>query len=483
LIVLLAPCVLLSLVAFPRDDATPTWSWEEFGMMALMIGIGTVMMLVLSVFMGSARQTLAWYIVGPAVFLVLGLAWLVIGQLRGRVGRAWLVSAKVLLDIALYVGSPSYRTAIQNSLASLVATIPDRSSTVIWLVAHSLGSVIALDSLTNSQVWGSDDRVRLVTLGSPVRRFFIRFFPALCFEPDVDGAARAVATRVREFAWLNSFRRFDYVGTALGFGGTGLDLPTRQWWPTHSRYWSDPRVARTVVAGLEQARPIVKGADVGRSMPEPAVAAPAMLRAWITRLALAGGALMAAAALAAVLWIAVPGYLEMFARRVPEIRTPVQALATVRHERGFTGDLARTHSFTFQFRNGAGRDERIEAMVPGVFGIWSDPRFDYVALARHVRADCVPERSARFFQFGWSVPCTRGSLPIVFDSAAPNRFRVVGFDYSPGLVARGVRLALGAVLVVLGLFAGGALSLFAGAAFLRLFTFVAGERDNPLASG
>jgi alpha-beta hydrolase superfamily lysophospholipase len=56
----------------------------------------------------------------------------------------------VSLDIGLYVGSLLYRDTIQRELDRFVAAIPERQTATIWIVAHSLGSVIALDSLTNS---------------------------------------------------------------------------------------------------------------------------------------------------------------------------------------------------------------------------------------------------------------------------------------------------------------------------------------------
>lgn len=196
-LLLLAPCVLLSVMIFRREDRESPLEVMESGGYWIVMALGIAAMGVISIFLGGARTTLGWVVVAPAILLVIVVGKMLIQFLRGRAAPTWLGGAKVLLDIGLYVGTPSYRETIQVHLDCIVATVPDRSTTAIWIVAHSLGSVIALDSLTNSPVWMRTDRVRLVTLGSPIRRFFIRFFPHAFFEPRIDAAARTVAGRRR----------------------------------------------------------------------------------------------------------------------------------------------------------------------------------------------------------------------------------------------------------------------------------------------
>jgi len=384
-----------------------------------------------------------------AVIAVLGFG-ILMRLVRGRVGRAWLGPAKVLLDIALYAGTPAYRAAIQEHLSLVIAAIPDRATTAIWVVAHSLGSVIALDSLTNSSAWQPGDRVRLVTLGSPIRRFFFRFFPGAYFEPRIDAAACTIAARVGEFTWLNAFRRFDYVGTSLGLRGYGFDLPTRQYWPCHANYWGDGCVARTVLDGLPEARSVIVNAPPQAESTATTSGVPVGLveACRIAGLTIAGSVLVVAVAGAG--WMLFPGFREMAVRPPLEVRTPVSTTARVRHERGFF-DEAPMHQFRFEFRDQAGRERHISAWVPGFFRVWSDARFDYLALARFVRAKCTPERTQRFYEFGWSVPCVRDDVPITYDLENPSRFLVVGLEYRPGYIARGVKALMTLVVILVGI--------------------------------
>jgi hypothetical protein len=115
--------------------------------------------------------------------------------------------------------------------------------------------VIALHSLLSSEEWGENARITLITLGSPIRRFFMRFFPGLFFPASITTAAAAVATRVRNFRWINCYRPLDQVGTALGFRGLAYarDISTNQWeriWDAHPDYWSDDHVARVIMRAI-----------------------------------------------------------------------------------------------------------------------------------------------------------------------------------------------------------------------------------------
>jgi hypothetical protein len=170
----------------------------------------------------------------------------------------------------------------------------------------------------------------------------------------------------------------------------------------------------------------------------------------LRRLGITGITALTIGAVAAMAWLVFPGLPNMLVRPSLRIDAPVSTMARVRHDRGFSGEFARIHEFTFNFRNDAtGQDQNISSSVIGFFGLWSDPRFDYLALARFVREDCKPERAARVYEFGWSVPCSRDNVPIVYAQADPSRFRVVGYDYEPGYVARGVRLVLAGFLGLL----------------------------------
>lgn len=127
----------------------------------------------------------------------------------------------------------AFRIRIQDRLRNLVNDLikteePDR----IDFVCHSQGTVITLDVLaTLGDDWGRVRQLTLVTMGSPRRHLYSRYFghafPELVAAPD--GVTR----------WTNIFRIDDFIGThvrtdssdeiAIGVGG-------------HTNYWRDARV-------------------------------------------------------------------------------------------------------------------------------------------------------------------------------------------------------------------------------------------------
>jgi hypothetical protein len=170
-------------------------------------------------------------------------------------GISKVISAPVKLarDIFNYIGDVHQRPRIQEGLSRIVEDIP-RGAHVI-LVGHSLGSVIALDSLCNSSVWATFSSVSFVTCGSPIFRFFQRFFPGLYFPRDVTDCVSRIQLRSETVRWLNVFRtgllRGDPVGQALfSRGGSGRDLPVRQkariLMRAHLDYWDDEEVIESV---------------------------------------------------------------------------------------------------------------------------------------------------------------------------------------------------------------------------------------------
>ena len=160
---------------------------------------------------------------------------------------------KVILDIARYVGDPRYR---QRTLVRLDEFARDRQegSNDLILVAHSLGSIIALDYLRNWRAADPGRRVWLITLGSPYRRSFLTWLPGVLFEQDTSQTAAAIGEKFRAFHWLNVFRPWDYIGKSLRLAasGAGLDRSTGQYWRIngHAGYWSDPAALRTIRAAL-----------------------------------------------------------------------------------------------------------------------------------------------------------------------------------------------------------------------------------------
>ena len=164
---------------------------------------------------------------------------------------------KILLDIFRYVGGDSYRKNIQLHLDSIirVLSIDSGAGKSVVILSHSLGTVIALNSLLSSEEWAQDARITLITLGSPIRRFFMRFFPGLFFPATIAAAADAVAERVADFRWINCYRPFDQVGAALGLSGltNARDISTNQWrriWNAHPNYWGDDLVLKSIARAM-----------------------------------------------------------------------------------------------------------------------------------------------------------------------------------------------------------------------------------------
>jgi hypothetical protein len=165
-------------------------------------------------------------------------------------------SLKVFLDIFRYIGLVGYRDAIQSRLDAVIRERFNRDGTEkpIYILSHSLGTVIALDSLLSSCEWSPNAQVTLITLGSPLRRFFMRFFPGLYFPTSATKAATSVLARVN-FRWINCYRPFDQVGAALGLNDLAncRDVSTNQFTKildAHPDYWSDDRVAFVLLRAL-----------------------------------------------------------------------------------------------------------------------------------------------------------------------------------------------------------------------------------------
>lgn len=147
------------------------------------------------------------------------------------------IVTKVVADIFLYLGDATYRMKLRKQLAADIQKRLADGSEEIVLCAHSLGTVVTVDALSVMDEVRAPKKIRLVTAGSPLRRTFWRFFPALF--PPPDEVARALKARHHGFQWVNVYRPLDYVGTRLGLRGQGLEAHTWQWRRLHSNYWGD----------------------------------------------------------------------------------------------------------------------------------------------------------------------------------------------------------------------------------------------------
>ncbi len=155
----------------------------------------------------------------------------------------WIV--KVSADVLRYVGVPNYRSRLLDAFEHLVIAQSSRGQRLI-IVAHSLGSAIALDALTRLPALVSSKDVVLVTMGSPTRRLLFRFFPGIFCDPNAAG--ELLASKARTFLWLNIYRRFDPVGTSItGRQIRNIKLNDSTFGPgAHTNYWTDPKVISAV---------------------------------------------------------------------------------------------------------------------------------------------------------------------------------------------------------------------------------------------
>ena len=110
----------------------------------------------------------------------------------------------VVSDIVRYLADRGYWTALHNDFAELLARNGAPTRAEIVLVAHSLGTVIAVDHLRCFPDQFPSASITLVTMGSPLRRIVARFFPD---RYDCPGKLHAqIANQYEKFRWLNIYR-------------------------------------------------------------------------------------------------------------------------------------------------------------------------------------------------------------------------------------------------------------------------------------
>lgn len=200
---------------------------------------------------------------------------------------------KVVSDIVRYLGDPAYRERIH---AGLLADLERLGPRPVVIVAHSLGSVIAVDSLlAHWDAWSRFPRVRLLTCGSPLRRLFHRFFPATYPAPDV--LLGMLRQKYTDVSWANAYRPLDYVGGHLGRVGEITDVRLPQRLRLHIAYWTDRRLADliNVLAGEQSDARACNTADAeGASFPHDRFRHGTLggerLLAWVRSASLAVGA-------------------------------------------------------------------------------------------------------------------------------------------------------------------------------------------------
>jgi hypothetical protein len=139
----------------------------------------------------------------------------------------------------------SYRNVIEEALD---AAVEEAEPGAIALVGHSQGSVICAWYV--SRLDRHQDRIMLVTCGSPLRSLYSTFFPRY-FGPEF---FESVVSKSREGQWFNYWRLTDPIGTALP-GARNHDLTEQITQPLrgHGEYWQEAQVRSDVAEAFATA--------------------------------------------------------------------------------------------------------------------------------------------------------------------------------------------------------------------------------------
>lgn len=438
-LLLLQPVFLLLTIPLSARFGSGLASWV--GSLIPMALISSVLAIVLSPLSGSFMETISK--MGVSFSVLTGIA--AVAGLHILLRRLWVGALlKVILDITRYMGSSKYRTTLQAAFDSKITDMRSLGEGNRFLLfAHSLGSVIALDSIINSSVWGPDDEVQLVTLGSPINRFFIRFFPGYLFPASIRNASTAAARRLRRFSWINIHRRWDYVGTSLGLENSkiGIEICTGQLtkiFSAHSNYWEDDLVIQKFKKGLKLVTPVTTeqqtSSEAGHTMPEIYENRTQDRIARIVR----------SFTLILVLFVVGIAIFKFFENRHAWIQSIDQEiaglqqhgepeLATITYHRTVESSGKEhadvVHHFVFRLVEPYGELPPVEIYDNVIYDDHAR-RFDYKALAKFVLEDCALAEEKKWWQIfksRKSIPCTRTEIPIRFNAEDPSSFWLPGF--------------------------------------------------------
>jgi len=232
---------------------------------------------------GLPMQEYRFRVIGVIVLLIslvgVGLAWI---QLGNRLFPGFVALARLTGDIFFYLGNEEHRDRAQRKLWSGLRRIAKEHELIV-VGAHSLGSVLTIDTIRRFGMPGVRTRLVVVTGGSPLKRLFHTFFPALY--PAPAEIRRELTTAHSGFDWINVYRPKDPVGSTLGIGDDN-ELNTGQ--PhgilsAHLGYFLDPVMLKGAFSMIADrvSRPV----DQAASQEPPALYPTAgfELPEWISR--------------------------------------------------------------------------------------------------------------------------------------------------------------------------------------------------------
>jgi hypothetical protein len=168
----------------------------------------------------------------------------------------------IALDVINHFHRVDRRFPIRERIAArfrrvLQLLLDEERPTHLLVVAHSQGTVIAVDVLQEEQFRGQlkgARQVLLATFGSPLTHLYQHYFPRQY--PPLDEGDRWVGLRNNVGAWRNVFRIDDYIGTHVGAPDPGGAWPVNH--PVgpggHTNYWT-PEVFDLLADWLPGGRP------------------------------------------------------------------------------------------------------------------------------------------------------------------------------------------------------------------------------------
>lgn len=354
-------------------------------------------------------------VVGLPVFLLSGAGALVpwgvaLGALlglraiwaRGSIGGP----IKVVLDVFRYLGEPGYRERIQQALDNAIVRSRKRAGEdrQFVLAGQGMGAVIALDSILHSREWKETDRVLLVTMASPLRRYFLRLYPGTLFPEYMEDLIHLIVGHLNQFRWINVHRPGDYMGAELGlkpFKGRDLSTGiTSRRTVGHTDYWRSRDARHAFQDGLDDL-PQIKPRRAPMSdgahhipLPHKSVAGfdiPPLARRilWTTLLlATFGWMFWWVATGSGVLVSSIDDSPELLERRGVVVQaTATHRRETVETDRGLT--YVDYWAFDFNDPNGIAKSLHVQHDVSDAFLNMVPLRFDDREFIRQIRTKCA----------------------------------------------------------------------------------------------
>jgi hypothetical protein len=351
-------------------------------------------------------------------------------------------------------------------LGDLARFVGDRQgdSPQLVIVAHSLGSVIALDYLCNWNTGDGSRDVTLITMGSPFRRFFLRWLPGVLFDRRPVRTIRRIRARHRSFRWVNVYRPWDYVGTSLPVPDAAFaNRSTRQYLRLngHGDYWGDDVVLSTAEAALAALPPpTVAPAEAPERahVPEPYAGLGSARRfAEIPT----GGRIWAVAAFS-LCWMVYSfavQHVELAKARAAIERDGLHAQVFVAEREIADSGGENLTAEEFHFVGVGMPPYQLSPYLPASV---EAQRIDYRRLKKFVRSDCALEHKTAWYEDDDTVLCTsRKPVDIVYRQPAgsstfylpdyPSKFYfrdLLGWTLGP-LLSIGVSFLVGAPFVLL----------------------------------